>query len=425
MSGIAWLRCGAGRTRHSVAVTAAVGVVAVTLAAAPLPAEGEVASQSAAGEATCPSSNPPNMLTLMAGTPQTAMLGSAFATGLQVALTNSDGCPVTTDVAGIAVTFSSPSGGAGGSFSSSGSSAVTVGSDASGNAAAPIFTANDTAGSYVVTASSEYGRVSFYLTNTATGLPAKIAALSLASRSATVMSRYSQPLQVRVLDAGGNPVVGATVTFSLGSSAAGSSACDATGSAGASFIGASTQASATTGAAGVATSPPFAANSASGSFSASAAVTGSGAAAASGGESTAISGIAPPPVSFALANRAGKPTKLTAGVAAMQSAPAGTRFPIRLAVTVTDAEKNPAPGALVTFAAPAGGPSGRFTTRSHGSHDLHSRTLHPRTVKVKSDACGIAVAPVFTADRQQGGYIVRASVKHVRPAAFALVNEGP
>jgi hypothetical protein len=34
------------------------------------------------------------------------------------------------------------------------------------------------------------------------------------------------------------------------------------------------------------------------------------------------------------------------------------------------------------------------------------------------------VAPPFTADDRQGGYVVTASVEQLR-AAFALVNEGP
>lgn len=138
-------------------------------------------------------------------------------------------------------------------------------------------------------------------------------------------------------------------------------------------------------------------------------------------------------VSFSLANAAagspcstlgrppstspGEPVKVLAGVGSTQSTPAGAPFPIRLAVTVTDAEANPVPGVPVTFSAPAAGASGRFTTRSRGSR--------PRTARVKTDACGIAVAPVFTADRVQGGYIVKASVRHVQPAAFALVNEAP
>ncbi len=49
----------------------------------------------------------------------------------------------------------------------------------------------------------------------------------------------------------------------------------------------------------------------------------------------------------------------------------------------------------------------------------------PRRLTVKTGACGIAVAPTFIASRQSGGYIVKASAKPARPAAFALVNEAP
>ncbi len=260
---------------------------------------------SSSGKAACPSPNPPNTLTLVGGTPQTATLDTPFADGLQVALANSDGCPVTSAVAGIPITFSAPAGGASGLFSASESRTVTVGSDASGAAAAPAFTANDTAGSYTVTASSGYGTVLFSLRNVA-----------------------------------------------------------ATGS------------------------------------------------------SNACSSL--------LAGLAGTPVKLTAGVGAIQSTPIGAGFPIRLAVTVTDAEKIPVPGAPVTFTAPARGPSGRFTTRTQNyKNNSRPRTAHQRSVTITTDTCGIAVAPAFTANRRAGGYIVTASVEHVRPAAFALVNEGP
>jgi len=272
------------------------------LAGRPLPAYGEAPVPSGPGAssgAICPSPNPPNELTLIAGTPQTATLGSPFATGLQVALSDSNGCPVTTAVAGIPVTFSAPApaGGAGGLFSASGSSSVTVGSDASGTAVAPVFTANDTAGSYTITASSAYGSVLFSLSN----------------------------------------------------------------------------------------------------------------AAAQGGSGTCSSS--------ALAALAGAPVKVNAGVGATESTPIRARFPIALAVTVTDAEKNPVPGALVTFSAPARGPSGHFATRARGAR--------PSRVVVRTDACGVAVAPAFTANGQRGGYIVTARAAHVRPAAFALVNAAP
>jgi hypothetical protein len=245
-------------------------------------------------------------LTLAAGTPQTATLGSPFATNLQVAFTNSNGCAVTTAVAGIPVSFSAPSVGASGLFSASGSNAVTVGSDASGLASAPTFTANYLAGGYTLTASSAYGSVLFSLTNVE------------------------------------------------GSAA---SSC---------------------GAASSARTP-------------------------TGEESGGL---------------AGKPTKLTAGVGASQSTPAGSRFPIHLAVTVTDAEKSPVPGVLVTFAAPSRGPSGYFMLRSGGVHPTRQRRI-----EVKTDACGVALAPTFAANRRVGGYVVVASSESIK-AAFALVNEG-
>jgi hypothetical protein len=391
-------------------------IAALTLGA--LPAAGETGTSSEPAGATCPSSNPPTTLVLVAGTPQSATLAGAFASVLQVALESSDGCPVT-GVAGVPVTFDAPASGASGVFAASGSSSVTVGSDASGNVSAPTFTANQIAGSYTVTASSPYGSVSFSLTNSAAGMPARIVAISPSSQSTRVTRRYPQPLQVRVLDANGKAVAGADVTFSLGSSAVGSSACGASTSASASFLDAGTQASAVTNASGVASSPAFAANGASGRFSASAAVSSAAGTASAGGEAGADSGNTMP-ASFALQNLAGAPTRLTAGVGASQSTPAGAAFPLRLAVTVTDAQKNAVPGALITFSAPARGPSGRFVAHPRSAR----RSTQRERVEVRSNACGVALAPPFSADRQQGGYIVRASVAHAS-AAFALVNEAP
>jgi hypothetical protein len=188
-------------------------------------------------------------------------------------------------------------------------------------------------------------------------------------------------------------------------------------------------ASATTNAFGIATSPLFTANSTAGSFTATAAVSGKE---PSGGKenSGASSSDAATPVSFSLSNLAGKPTKLAPGVGSTQSTTAGTPFPIRLAVTVTDAEKNPVPGAQITFSAPTSGASGRFTDRSsidhsRGSDHHRSHLSYTHMVKVKTSACGIAVAPAFTANHLPGGYIVKATVKPARPAAFALVNEAP
>jgi hypothetical protein len=402
-------------------VTAALG--GAMLADGPALASGETGG-SAPGTSECPSSNPPNQMTLVAGTPQTTILQTAFVSNLQVALTNSDGCSVNSAAAGTPVTFSAPSTGASGVFSASGSNAVTVGADASGTVAAPTFTANGTAGSYTLTARSQYGSVSFSLTNTAAGIPARITAIALKSRSVGVTARYPQPLQVKVLDLSGNPVAGATVTFTLGSGHA--NTCGTGATAGASFTGGGAQATAITGASGLATSPLFTAGSAAGSFTATATLSSREPSSGSGRETpTAPGSEAPAPVSFALSSLAGEPRRITLGVGSTQSTLAGRSFPIRLAVTVTDAEKNPVPGAQITFSAPARGPSGRFTTHSPGSRRHRSRVSHPDTVKVETNPCGIAVAPAFTANDLPGGYIVKAAVKYARPAAFALVNEAP
>jgi protocatechuate 3,4-dioxygenase beta subunit len=426
MTGIARLGGGVRRVGLGVVLAASLGTAVGMLVGGPAFASGETGGSptepTGTGTSNCPSSNPPNQLTLVAGTPQTAILQSAFASGLQVALSNSDGCPVTSAAAGIPVTFSAPSSGASGVFSTSGSNTVIVGADASGSVAAPTFTANTAAGSYTVTASSQYGSVSFSLTNTAAGVPARIVAIPLKRASARVAGRFPEPLQVRVLDAGGNPVAGTTVTFTIGSASAGT--CGTSTTASASFTGGGAQATATTDTSGLATSPAFTANTAAGPFTATAAVSGKEPTGGSGKEPSGGSGSdVATPASFSLSNLAGKPTKIAPGVGSTQSTPAGSAFSIALAVTVTDADKNPVPGALVTFSAPAAG--GRFTLRSHGSRHHHARVSYAHTVKVKTSSCGVAVAPAFTASRQPGGYIVKASAKPARSAAFALVNEAP
>lgn len=365
-------------------------VIAIVIA---IPSVVALASPRAAADtpsSSCPSANAPNELVLGGGTPQTALLDTAFGTPLQVALANSNGCPVTS-VVGTPVTFTAPSSGAGGSFATSGTNTVTVGADLSGNASAPTFTANGIAGSYTVTATSADGSVSFSMTNSAAGIAASVTPLSPVTQTATVKSHYAHPLSVRVLDADGNPVSGATVTFTFGTAGAGGSGA----SAGASFADGTAQATATTDSDGIATSPQFIANGTVGRFSATA---------------SAAARVA----HFTLSNRAGKPATITAGVAATEMTQTGTRFAIALAVTVTDAFGNKVSGVLVTFIAPARGASGSFATRTHA-----------RSVSVRTDGRGIAVAPPFIANTQAGGYIVIARIPHGPRTAFALVNDAP
>ena len=58
---------------------------------------------------------------------------------------------------------------------------------------------------------------------------------------------------------------------------------------------------------------------------------------------------------------------------------------------------------------PSSNPPNQIPRRRHRDpHHRRVRIYHPRTVKVKTNACGIAVAPAFTANDTQGGYVVPA-----------------
>lgn len=354
-----------------------------------------VATAAAAGGGTalaaadaCPDPNPPNELLLADGSDQTAQLGTQFAQPLQVQLANSNGCPLAGDLAGINVEFEAPASGPSGIFSGSGSARAAVGTDAQGAATAPAFTANFATGSYTVDAVSAYGSVGLSLGNTASGLPAAITASGGSARQATVAGGFAQPLQARVTDADGNPVQGAMVSFAIGSASNG---------AGAGFLGGGAQASATTGADGIATSPALLANTTAGDFTATAALDGT-----------------PDVASYALRSVAARPATIAVGAASGESTLTRTRFRVPLAVTVTDRYGNPVVGATVVFTAPRRGPSGRFKKKHHSM----------RVVRVRTNSNGIAVAPRFTANSIAGGYLVTARIRRTSArGTFALVNQ--
>src|SRR5260221_9945172 len=101
-----------------------------------------------------------------------------------------------------------------------------------------------------------------------------------------------------------------------------------------------------------------------------------------------------------------------------QSTTVAQRFPIALAVPVTDANGNPVAGAIVTFTAPARGSSGVFMVPRPKKNARRSRV-----VRVRANSKGIAVAPPFTADASVGGYAVTVTVGGSSArTAFSLLN---
>jgi protocatechuate 3,4-dioxygenase beta subunit len=325
-------------------------------------------------------------ITASGATSQEASVNSQYGQPLQVQVLDANG----QSVQDVTVTFSLGTGptGAGAGFLGSGAQA-TVSTNAHGQATSPPFVANGSPGAFSASASTAdiSSVATFSLANHATR--AAIEAIGDPAQTATVRTRYRRPLQARVLDANRQPVEGVTVTFTISKPTSG---------AGASFPDDTTQATATTDADGRASSPPVVATATAGRFTATAVATGTIARA-----------------SYSLRNVAGRPATVSAGAASGEATPAGSRFPIPLAVTVGDADKNPVAGAVVIFTAPAHGPSGRFGPRHSGRAG--------RVVHVRTDFKGTAVAPLFTAGNRSGGYVLTATVAGTRlRTAFALVN---
>jgi protocatechuate 3,4-dioxygenase beta subunit len=352
-----------------------------TLAVAVLASAAASGSGSAALSA-CPAANPPNELVLAGGSGQTAQLGKQFPTNLQAQLANSNGCPLTGNLAGVDVEFDAPAGGPSGIFGS-GSNDAVVGTDAHGIATAPALTADDTAGSYVVDAHSDVGSVGFDLTNTANGLAAAIGAMNGANQQATVNGAYPQPLQARVTDAAGNPVQGATVGFSIVAGPTGASA---------SFAGGA-QVAVTADSNGLATSPPLLANGAPGRFSAVASTDG-------------LSAVA----TFSLDNHAAAETLAAAGGAA-QSASIDTRYARPLTVRLRDVGGQPVEGAAVTFT--LGSQGGGAGAVFNGGADQATAV---------TDADGVATSPRFAANGVPGRFTATATSPGAPPLSFALRN---
>jgi hypothetical protein len=106
---------------------------------------------------------PANIITVVFGSGQSALVNKAFAAPLQALVTDGTGHPL----AGITVTFTAPGSGASGTFAN-GSTTENDVTDSSGVATSSMFTANTTAGVYTVTATASSAlatTANFVLTN--------------------------------------------------------------------------------------------------------------------------------------------------------------------------------------------------------------------------------------------------------------------
>jgi hypothetical protein len=203
---------------------------------------------------------------------------------------------------------------------------------------------------------------------------------------------FNLRLQARVLTASGQPVSGATVTFTAPSSGPRATfrAC------GGSFSDVEA-----TAANGIATSARVCSLGTTGAYQAS----------ASGLDDAT-------PAMFDLTNLPAAPDTVTAPHASSpQSGIVGTRFSVPLSVTVTNANGEPLDSVPVTFTAytstesgMGGGATGTF---------LGGRS----TVTIDTGPTGVATAPPFTANAVTGEYFVTASeADEAQPAVFTLTN---
>jgi ELWxxDGT repeat protein len=107
------------------------------------------------------------------------------------------------------------------------------------------------------------------------------------------------------------------------------------------------------------------------------------------------------------------PSTITATAGATQQARPGTAFATPLSVGVRDAFGNPVPGVLVTFTAPATGPTGTFLSAI------------PNVAFALTGDNGVAQAPAIIAGAI-GSFFVTASAPGVTtPATFAMTNLPP
>jgi hypothetical protein len=314
------------------------------------------------------------------GSPQSHAVKGVFGIPL-VALVTSNGLPAS----GVAVTFTAPASGPSGTFTGKSALTATATSDANGLATSPTFTANATVGIYTVTASvpGTLTPANFDLTNT-TGAPALVTATAGNGQSAAVEQPFTNPLQVKVVDSGNNPVSNAMVIFTAPATGASSIFSDT----------ATTTTTAVTNASGVATSAPLSANGVAGADNVVASVSG------------AIS------ATFGLTNLAGPANTISIVSGNPQSAIANQTYGAPLTVLVVDSQQNPVANTAVTFVGP--------TSTTAAGVTFTSAVPPSNTITVMTNSNGVASSGPFRANAVAGTFTVFAQANE--QAEFTLTN---
>lgn len=374
------------------AVTDAAGVAtSPTFTANSVPGPVSVQASASVGSVTFSLYNTPGdpaFVIAEDGVEQSTEVGTAFPTQMSVRVLDSFENPVP----GASVTFTAPSSGASGTFEGGGAVAVVT-TNNDGLAVAPVFTANTTAGSYVVTATSGSGSADFFLYNYP-GAPAEIQATGGTPQSTTVGTDFPTLLQARLVDQYGNGVSGVNVTFEAPFTLIpqGGPHVQTMGSA-SGYFGESNFATAFTDGDGYATAPTLTANTYAGSFEVMAYPVGYEV-------SSAI---------FQLTNTPDAPYAVYTWSGSYQSTEVNTAFGSPLEVLVTDQYGNAIPNVVVTFTAPTSGASAVFPNGSTATTDTN----------------GLASVDVQANDTA-GSYTVTASADGVSVTAeFYLENLPP
>ncbi len=202
-------------------------------------------------------------------------------------------------------------------------------------------------------------------------------------QSASVGATFATTLLATVEDAHGNPVLvpGTNVTFTAPVSGASGTFANTT----VTTVG-------VTNGSGQAPATAFTANTAAGVYSITA---------SSAGSSSAV---------FTETNLAGTATQDVVNGGSGQTASVGTTFATALSATIEDTHGNPVlvPGTVVTFTAPASGPTGTFANGSD-------------TTAVTTNGFGVATATAFTATTA-GSYAVTATSAGSTSASFSEIN---